>query len=279
MLTERGNRGEELPSAAEADPSGGEGDRAEREKEEGGEAPPSAAARATPSVNKETDEDAIAGERKAAGYTPPASVLSFPETLHDVVSNEEHDDIIAWLPHGRGFIIKDRTRFESEILPRYFDNAKFASFSRRIIRWRFERITGGAYYHANFVRDKPELLQRMQLAMTNPSGLQVVEKGRLKDPIADRKMRNKECAKRLRVWKKIMHENLHQQVWGLMDENSALKMLVQKHTQNAAKITDDCCSKSSHVRLFLDGLKRYDALRIWHDRQLRRRNKSNKNKS
>lgn len=96
---------------------------------------------------------------------PIISTLTFPETLLRVMSSEAFTDIISWLPHGRGFVILDRERFTSTILPCYFDGARFASFTRRLKRWSFVRVPSGpelgAYYNKNFVRDQPELVQDM----------------------------------------------------------------------------------------------------------------------
>lgn len=61
----------------------------------------------------------------------------------------------------------------------------------------------------------------------------------------ERRLRNREHAKRSRVRKKFMLESLQQQVQGLQAENSTLRMLVQQHIpQDAMMIIDECCSKS-----------------------------------
>jgi len=97
----------------------------------------------------------------------PAPVTkNFPETLFDIISLEQHSYIITWLPHGKGFMILDKHRFANEILPRYFDGAKFTSFTRRLKRWNFVRVPRGpemgAYYNKNFKKDHPELVKKMQ---------------------------------------------------------------------------------------------------------------------
>ncbi|KAL9189107.1 hypothetical protein ACHAXT_011597 [Thalassiosira profunda] len=94
-----------------------------------------------------------------------APSLSFPETLFQIVSDPANAEIVKWLPHGRGFVVRDKDRFGDEILTRYFDGAKFTSFTRRLKRWHFERMSRGpemgAYYHKNFVRDQPGLVLNM----------------------------------------------------------------------------------------------------------------------
>lgn len=77
-------------------------------------------------------------------------------------------------------------------------------------------------------------------------GMGMIDKGHVEDQMAaERRLRNREHAKRSRVRKKFMLEGLQQQVRGLQDENSCLRMLVQKHIpKEALKIIDECCSKS-----------------------------------
>ena len=62
---------------------------------------------------------------------------------------------------------------------------------------------------------------------------------------SERRLRNREHAKRSRVRKKFMLEGLQLQVRGLQDENSTLRMLIQQHIPHEAlNIIDTCCSKS-----------------------------------
>ncbi|KAL7495104.1 hypothetical protein ACHAWT_003619 [Skeletonema menzelii] len=93
---------------------------------------------------------------------------SFPTVLHGIVSDESSDDCIHWLPSGTHFAITDKEKFSKKIIPLYFGSrgaTKFTSFTRRLKRWKFTRISKGpqlgAYYHENFVKDKPELLEKI----------------------------------------------------------------------------------------------------------------------
>jgi HSF-type DNA-binding len=46
----------------------------------------------------------------------------FPARLHYVLGQVEDDgqgEIIAWQPHGRAFLVKDRVKFVRDILPKY----------------------------------------------------------------------------------------------------------------------------------------------------------------
>jgi len=105
--------------------------------------------------------------------TEPSSsstTINFPEILFKVVSNPSYKHIISWLPDGRRFVIRDRNLFTSQILPQYFDGTKYASFMRRLKRWKFERrnLCGSkisSYENKYFVRDMPELLIGMIYGM------------------------------------------------------------------------------------------------------------------
>lgn len=56
---------------------------------------------------------------------------NFAEKLHAVLSNKDCRHAVAWLPSGRSFCITDQEEFVKKILPKYFREAKFDSFSRR----------------------------------------------------------------------------------------------------------------------------------------------------
>ena len=77
-----------------------------------------------------------------------------------ILDTNEHSDIISWLPHGRGFIIRDKRRLADEVLPKYFKESKYTSFTRRLNRWNFTIQTHGhkeaSYFHPMFIRGDPQ---------------------------------------------------------------------------------------------------------------------------
>lgn len=77
--------------------------------------------------------------------------ITFPEKLMSVLDNDQLSAIITWLPHGKGFIILQKKKFASDIMPLYFKHSKFTSFTRKLNRWGFTRVPRGpetgAYYH------------------------------------------------------------------------------------------------------------------------------------
>lgn len=99
--------------------------------------------------------------------------MTFPQRLMEILSNDEHSEIISWLPHGKGFIIYQKKKFAASILPRYFKQSKFTSFTRKLNRWGFTRITRGpetgAYYHKYFVKGNSRLCMQMCCQSVKPT--------------------------------------------------------------------------------------------------------------
>jgi hypothetical protein len=77
-----------------------------------------------------------------------------------ILDANEHPDIISWLPHGRGFVIRDKRRLAETVLPKYFKESKYTSFTRRLNRWNFTIQTHGhkeaSYFHPVFVQGDPQ---------------------------------------------------------------------------------------------------------------------------
>ena len=115
----------------------------------------------TGSIGSHAEEDTAAAtsddaaEKKGGGYSgkyskggPAESKQSFLYSLHKILSTPDaltsssstrYYDVVTWLPHGKGFIICDKGKFEKEILPTFLPNTKYASFGRRLKRWKFVR--------------------------------------------------------------------------------------------------------------------------------------------
>jgi len=60
----------------------------------------------------------------------------FPQRLMELLADERNSDCIAWLPHGRAFIIRDRKLFAEKVMPKFFPRkSKYSSFTRKLNRW------------------------------------------------------------------------------------------------------------------------------------------------
>jgi len=89
----------------------------------------------------------------------------FPVILHRILSDARFQDIITWRPHGCSWKLINKRRFINEVIPKYFNHAKFKSFLRQVNGWGFIRITKGtdkgSYYHKLFLRGKSQLAQKI----------------------------------------------------------------------------------------------------------------------
>lgn len=87
--------------------------------------------------------------------------LTFAQKLFEILDKPEHSHIIKWLPGGKAWIVMDKKSFTSEILPKYFKQSQFTSFTRKLSRWKFNRVSKGpymgAYYHRFFRKDRKYL--------------------------------------------------------------------------------------------------------------------------
>eukprot|EP00985_Skeletonema_marinoi_P029205 scaffold27160_cov146-Skeletonema_marinoi.AAC.1 len=95
-------------------------------------------------------------------------VQSFPQILQEILATQEYQPIVHWLSDGFSFIIADKQQFSDVVLPKYFREALFHSFIRKLNRWGFRRIKSrrkgeeSSFANVNFVRDKPWLCLKMK---------------------------------------------------------------------------------------------------------------------
>jgi len=89
----------------------------------------------------------------------------FPQRLIKLLDDPSNHDAIIWLPNGKSFLIIDRQKFSTKVLPKYFRKTKYTSFTRKLNRWNFSRVTSGpdlgAYYHEFFQRGNEALCIQM----------------------------------------------------------------------------------------------------------------------
>jgi hypothetical protein len=101
----------------------------------------------------------------------------FPPQLLELLDRSDLVEIIDWMPHGRSFIVKKPKLFTTNVLPRFFKQTKFLSFTRQLNLWGFKRISrgvdAGAYYHELFLRGRPYLAMRMRRQKIKGTGMKL----------------------------------------------------------------------------------------------------------
>ncbi|ORX83906.1 winged helix DNA-binding domain-containing protein, partial [Basidiobolus meristosporus CBS 931.73] len=90
-----------------------------------------------------------------------------------ILSDPIFGDMISWEESGSRFVISNPKEFASQVLPKYYETSKFASFSRQLNIYNFYRISDRrrtkqysenssiVYSHPHFQRAKPELLHHI----------------------------------------------------------------------------------------------------------------------
>ena len=108
----------------------------------------------------------IPASSRSSACPPKAIEIIFPRRLFDILEESHHEDIIQWIPNGKAFRILDKERFTKELLPFYFKKTQYASFARKLSRWKFARISRGAFvgafYNEFFQRDYKDLTNLME---------------------------------------------------------------------------------------------------------------------
>lgn len=99
---------------------------------------------------------AVQEEQNPPTQFSPAQQLFFRD-LHNMLMKESSKGCVKWLDGLNGFLILDKDKFLEDTMTRYFGDAKYASFTRRLKRWGFHRISkgpnSGGYYHDTFHRN------------------------------------------------------------------------------------------------------------------------------
>jgi len=116
--------------------------------------------------------DVVPSKKNSGGVVKP-----FPAKLMEVLDRPDMDTIITWMPHGRAFIVLQPQQLRDNVLPRFFKQTKFMSFTRQLNLWGFKRITkgddSGAYYHELFLRTRPRLAMLMRRQKIKGTGIKL----------------------------------------------------------------------------------------------------------
>lgn len=110
------------------------------------------------------DESSIAVDIHQAQVTFPERLMNLLSSQHEITVKRS----LFWLPGGEAFALVPNTFYET-VLSKFFQGTKFESFTRKLNRWGFKRLSGydvpkgtTAYYHQQFKKDRPELLRNIR---------------------------------------------------------------------------------------------------------------------
>jgi len=108
----------------------------------------------------------------------------------EILSNEAHSEVIAWLPHGQAFVIYQKQKFVNDVLPRYFKQTKYTSFTQKLNRWGFTRLARGpepsAYYHNCFQRGIMRMYMQIMCQTEKLSGNNSMQETNSATPVSSR---------------------------------------------------------------------------------------------
>jgi hypothetical protein len=88
----------------------------------------------------------------------PKIKISFGEQLYNVLENEEHHDVLNWMPDGKSFTVVNHKKFVLQKMPNLFQIRNMSSFVRKLGRWGFSRVfvketnNSDVFKHPHFIR-------------------------------------------------------------------------------------------------------------------------------
>lgn len=76
---------------------------------------------------------------------------NFPARLHAMLSDENFSHIISWMPHGRAWKVINKELLVEEVIPKFFGQSKYASFTRQLSGWGLKRYVQFIIQLCNYI--------------------------------------------------------------------------------------------------------------------------------
>ena len=100
--------------------------------------------------------------------------LPFPWKVYEMLENVDKEglsNIVSWLPHGKSFRVHKEKEFVSDVMPKYFNQSKFTSFTRQLYIYGFQKMPDGpdkgSFIHPKFIKEDKNLCLTMKRNNTN----------------------------------------------------------------------------------------------------------------
>ncbi|KAL3826874.1 hypothetical protein ACHAXA_000842 [Cyclostephanos tholiformis] len=100
----------------------------------------------------------------------------FPFRLYDMleyVSTSENSSAISWTHDGLAFVINQEDIFLEHVVPMFFNQTKFRSFTRQLSLWGFRRLNArNTWFNQYFIRGSVEglkYIKRVEVKTSDPS--------------------------------------------------------------------------------------------------------------
>lgn len=135
------------------------------------------------SSNDSANEDATDHERHIPKHKKPTAALTFPEKLMNMMIYAEKKNVtdtnfcIGWLDDGQSIIVRNPDKLTDDVLPLFFKQTKFSSFTRKLYRWGFRQVNRGTgandpvvFRSDNFRRDEKHLMANMRSVTAAKTG-------------------------------------------------------------------------------------------------------------
>ena len=136
-------------------------------------------------ITKEPTDSSVLKGTKEDLIRNPNQKPTFAEQLYDILENEEHHDVLQWMPDGKAFTVVNHKKFTLYKMATLFNIRNMSSFVRKLGRWGFSRVhekqsnNSDIFRHPDFKRGERATVKRKVRCMGRllAAGIQQQQQG------------------------------------------------------------------------------------------------------